>query len=37
MKVGDLIFNPIIENENLVSKSIYGFVSEWNNKKKISS
>lgn len=34
MKIGDLIFSPIIENENLVPKSIYSFVSEWNNEEK---
>lgn len=35
MKIGDLKFKPIIENKNLVPKTIYDFVSSWDNEKKI--
>lgn len=34
MKIGDLIFNPIIENEKLVPKCIFDFVNKWNNGEK---
>ncbi len=30
MKIGDLEFKPIIENQDLVPTCIYNFVSTWN-------
>ena len=30
MNIGNLQFNPIIENQNLVPSCIYNFVSKWN-------
>ncbi len=34
MKIGNLIFNPVIENKNLVPKNIYDFVNSWNDEEK---
>ena len=31
MKIGNLEFNPIVDNQNLVPKCIYDLVNNWDN------